>query len=220
LELEALTNDLLAALDAPCEQAIRDARIKPSDLDQVILVGGMMRMPAVQQRIETVFRKKAAQGVNPDEIVAIGAATQAAVLSGALRDAVLLDVTPHGLGVRAEDNRMSFIIPRNCTIPTREHKVLATTLDDQTIVTIEVFQGDEADVRKNRLLGEFNLGGLPKARAGEIHVEVAFTIDVDGILHVSAKDMATAKEAAIEVAAFSGLAQSEVTRLAAERRRV
>src|SRR5262249_37213260 len=174
----------------------------------------MSRMPAVQQRIEAVFGKNASKGVNPDEIVAVGAATQSAVLSGALREVVLLDVTPHGLGIRAEGNRMSFIIPRNCTIPTREHKVFATTEDDQTIVTIEVFKGDEADVRKNRLLGEFNLGGLPKARAGETHVEVAFTIDVDGILHVSAKDMATAKEAAIKVAAFSGLAQSEVARLA------
>src|SRR5439155_8134418 len=119
VELETLSGDLLSALDAPCEKAVRDARVKVTDLEQIILVGGMTRMPAVQQRIETVFGKKASKGVNPDEIVAVGAATQSAVLSGALREVVLLDVTPHGLGIRAEGNRMSFIIPRNCTIPTR-----------------------------------------------------------------------------------------------------
>jgi molecular chaperone DnaK len=219
VELETLTSDLLDALDVPCQKAIKDARLQPSQLDQVILVGGMTRMPAVQQRIETIFEKQASKGVNPDEIVAVGAATQSAVLAGTLREVVLLDVTPHALGIRAEGDRMSVIIPRNCTVPTREHKIFATTQDQQTHVTIEVFQGDETDVRRNRSLGEFTLGGLPEARAGDVHVEVAFTIDVDGILQVSAREMATGKAASIKVTAFSGLSQGEVSRLAAARKR-
>src|SRR5262249_6660049 len=139
------------------------------------------------------------------------------VLSGALREVVLLDVTPHALGIRAEGDRMSVIIPRNCTLPTREHKIFATTEDDQTFVIIEVFQGDDAECRRNRLLGEFTLGGLPAARAGEVHVEVAFTVDVDGILQVAAKEMATGKAASIKVAAFSGLSGTEVAHLASKR---
>ena len=219
VELESLTADLLAKLDHPCERALRDAGVRPAEIDHVVLVGGMTRMPAVQERIETLFQKRASKGVNPDEIVAIGAATQSAVLQGSLREVVLLDVTPHALGIRAEGDRMVVIIPRNCTIPTREHKIFATTDDSQNFVTIEVFQGDDTDVRKNRLLGEFTLGGLTRARAGEVHVEVAFTIDVDGILQVSAKEMATGKAASITVAAFSGLGRAEVEQLARERAR-
>ena len=219
VELETLTSDLLARLDEPCQRALKDARIGPAELDQVILVGGMTRMPAVQERIERIFGKKASKGVNPDEIVAVGAATQSAVLSGALREVVLLDVTPHALGIRSEGDRMSVIIPRNCTLPTREHKIFATTEDKQTFVTIEVFQGDDADIKKNRLLGEFTLGGLPSGKAGDVHVEVSFTVDVDGILQVGAKEMATGKAASIKVAAFSGLSGSEVAKLASARKR-
>jgi molecular chaperone DnaK len=219
VELETLTSDLLAKLDAPCQRALKDARIQPSEIDQVILVGGMTRMPAVQERIERIFGKKASHGVNPDEIVAIGAATQSAVLSGELREVVLLDVTPHALGIRSEGDRMSVIIPRNCTLPTREHKIFATTEDKQTFVTIEVFQGDDGDVRKNRLLGEFTLGGLPSGKAGDVHVEVAFTVDVDGILQVGAKEKATGRAASIKVAAFSGLSGTEVAKLASARKR-
>ncbi|HJZ83712.1 MAG TPA: molecular chaperone DnaK [Polyangia bacterium] len=217
-ELETLTGDLVAQLEPSCQRALEDARIEPRELDHVILVGGMTRMPAVQQRIEAIFGRPPSKGVNPDEIVAVGAATQSAILEGALREVVLLDVTPHALGIRAEGDRMSVIIPRNCTVPTREHKIFATTQDDQTLVTIEMFQGDEVDVRKNRSLGEFTLGGLPRAGAGEIHVEVAFTVDVDGILHVSAQEMATGRAASIKVSACSGLPPSEVARLAAARK--
>jgi molecular chaperone DnaK len=219
VELETLTSDLLGRLDEPCQRALKDARLAPGDIEQVILVGGMTRMPAVQDRIERIFGKKASKGVNPDEIVAVGAATQSAVLSGALREVVLLDVTPHALGIRSEGDRMSVIIPRNCTLPTREHKIFATTEDKQAFVTIEVFQGDDVSVKKNRLLGEFTLGGLPAGKAGDVHVEVSFTVDVDGILQVGAKEMATGKAASIKVAAFSGLSGSEVARLASARQR-
>ena len=219
VELETLTSDLLNRLDEPCQRALKDARLSATDIEQVILVGGMTRMPAVQERIERTFGKKASKGVNPDEIVAVGAATQSAVLSGALREVVLLDVTPHALGIRSEGDRMSVIIPRNCTLPTREHKIFATTQDGQTFVTIEVFQGDDAEVKKNRLLGEFTLGGLPAGKAGDVHVEVSFTVDVDGILQVGAKEMATGKAASIKVAAFSGLSGAEVAKLASNRKR-
>jgi molecular chaperone DnaK len=216
-DFESMTVELLTLLGAPCQRALADARLELTNIDQVILVGGMTRMPAVQRHIENIFGRGASKGVNPDEIVAVGAATQSSVLMGGLREVVLLDVTPHALGIRAENDRMSVIIARGSTVPTREHKIFATTADDQTFVTIEVFQGEDGDVRKNRLLGEFTLSGLPRAKAGEVHVEVAFTIDVDGILHVTAKEMATGRAAAIQVNAFSGLSAAEVARLAAER---
>jgi len=216
-EFEQLTRDLLSALEQPCRKALADAHVTIDEIDQVLLVGGMSRMPAVQERVVEIFRKEPSRGVNPDEIVAMGAATQSGVMGGELQEVILLDVTPHSLGIRVAGDRMSVIIPANTTVPTRERKVFATTEDNQDFVAISVHQGDSEVASENRSLGRFVLGGLPRDTRGKVRVEVSFTIDADGILEVSASEMTTGKAATVTIEAASGLSADELARLGVTR---
>ncbi len=209
-EFESAAKGLLARLEGPCAEALSDARCEPADIDQVLLVGGMTRMPAVQSRVVEIFGKEPSKGVNPDEIVAMGAAAHSGVMGGELQEVVLLDVTPHPLGVKTSGNRMSVVIPGNTTIPTRESKTYATTEDSQTFVTIEVYQGPGENVKDNRRLGRFVLSGLPEDKAGKVRVTVSFSIDADGILQVTAVDQATGNEAKVTIEAASGLSAGEI----------
>ena len=212
--LESLTADLVDRLQAPCERALSDAGLGREDLDQVLLVGGMTRMPAVRRKVEEIFGKITAKDVNPDEIVAVGAATQCAIMSGELADVVLLDVTPHSLGVRVKDERMSVVIEKNTTIPTSEKKLFATTRDNQDHVDILVYQGENEFVYSNTSLGQFSLGDLPLRAAGKVNVEVTFLLDADGVLNVTAREITTDKAASVKITPSSGLSKSEVDRLA------
>jgi molecular chaperone DnaK len=212
-EFENLCRPLLDSLDPPCRQALRHARMTAADIDQVLLVGGMSRMPAVQAKVVEIFGKAPSKGVNPDEIVAMGAATHSGIMGGELQEVVLLDVTPHDMGIRTAGDRMSVVIPANTTIPTRERKVFATTEDDQTFVAIQVFQGRSQVASENRFLGRFVLGDLPQRPAGRVRVEVSFTLDADGILHVAASEVSTGKAASVTIEAASGLSPDELVRL-------
>jgi molecular chaperone DnaK len=212
-ELELLCKELLQNLDEPCHRALDDAKINPSEIDQVVLVGGMTRMPAVQEKVERIFGKKPSKGVNPDEIVAVGAATQSAIMGGELQEVVLLDVTPHSLGIRVTGDRMSFIIARNTTVPTRERKTFSTTEDSQEFVAIEVYQGESEIAVQNRMLGRFILGDLPLRAAGGVRVDVSFTMDADGILHVAATEQSSGKATSIKIVASSGLTPEEIERM-------
>ncbi|MBI4508982.1 MAG: molecular chaperone DnaK [Deltaproteobacteria bacterium] len=216
-EMELLCKDLLARLDSPCLQALSDAKLTSADIDQVVLVGGMTRMPVVQAKVEEIFGKKPSKGVNPDEIVAIGAAAQSAIMGGELQEVVLLDVTSHSMGIKVAGDRVSVIIPRNTTIPTRERKIFATTEEDQDFVAVEIVQGEGQVASENRMLGRFILGDLPKRPAGQVRVEVSFTMDADGILHVSATECSTGKATSITVQASSGLTAGELERIAGAR---
>ena len=213
-EVEGLCRELLQRLDEPCRQALTDAKLTARDIDQVVLVGGMTRMPAVQARVEEIFGKKGSKGVNPDESVAVGAATQSAIMGGELQEVVLLDVTPHSLGIKVTGDKMSVLIARNTTIPTRERKVFSTTEDNQDFVAIEVYQGEAALASGNRGLGRFVLGDLPRMPAGAVRVDVSFTMDADGILHVSASELVSGKATSVTIQAQSGLSEKDVTRMA------
>jgi molecular chaperone DnaK len=212
---ESLTRPLLDRLERPCRQALEDTKLSSDQIDQVVLVGGMTRMPAVQEKVVSIFGKPPSKGVNPDEIVAIGAATQSAIMKGEVREVILLDVTSHSLGIRVEGDRFSPIIRRNTTIPIRESKVFATTEDNQEVVVIEVYQGDDPKVRNNRLLGRFELGDLGRAPAGAIQVQVSFGLDSDGILHVDATETRSGRATSKKILASSGLSADEVSRLSA-----
>jgi molecular chaperone DnaK len=214
-ELERACRDLLSRLAAPCVKAIAMARCSPGDIDQVLLVGGMTRMPAVQEAVVSIFGKPAHKGVNPDESVAVGAAVHSGVIGGELQEVVLLDVTPHDLGVKVAGDKMSVIIPANTSIPTREKKIFATTEDNQTFVAIEVYQGPESQASRNRRLGRFVLGDLRSAAKGVTRVEVSFSMDADGILSVEAVEVATGKATTVVIEAGSGLSADEIKRLAA-----
>ena len=214
-ELERSCKDLLGRLAAPCQKALEMARCGPGDIDQVLLVGGMTRMPAVQDQVVAIFGKPAHKGVNPDESVAMGAAVYSGVIGGELQEVVLLDVTPHDLGVKVAGDRMSVIIPANTSIPTREKKVFATTEDNQTFVAIEIYQGAHATASRNRRLGRFVLGDLEARPRGAVRVEVSFSLDADGILQVDAVETSTGRVASVTIEAGSGLTGDEIKRLAA-----
>jgi molecular chaperone DnaK len=216
--LEVLTESLIDRLEGPCRQVLKDAQLKPEELDQVLLVGGMTRMPAVRRKVEAIFGKITAKDVNPDEIVAVGAATQCAIMQGELQDVVLLDITPHSLGVRVKDERMSVVIEKNTTIPTSEKKLFATTRENQSYVDIQVYQGEYEYVYSNTSLGRFTLGDLPQKPAGKVNVEVTFLLDADGVLNVTARELITDKAASVKISPSSGLAKTELERLAAQRR--
>ncbi len=218
-KVERLCEQLIDRLEAPCKQALADAGIVASDLDQVLLVGGMTRMPAVQAKVEEIFGKITAKDVNPDEIVAVGAATQCAIMTGEVQDVVLLDVTPHSLGVRVTEGRMSRVIEKNTTIPTSEKKLFATTRDQQDHVEISVYQGEDDLVDNNSYLGRFVLGDLPQAAAGKVNVEVTFLMDADGVLNVKAREVTTGREASVKIAPSSGLSKDEVRNLSNRRRK-
>ena len=215
-KLEQLVVDLIEKTVAPCEQAIKDSGLKSSDIDEVILVGGQTRMPAVQEKVKKLFGKEPHKGVNPDEVVAIGAAIQAAVLKGEVRDILLLDVTPLSLGIETLGGVMTKLIERNTTIPTKKSEIFTTAADNQTAVTVKVLQGEREMASDNRLLGIFNLEGIPPAPRGVPQVEVTFDIDANGILHVSARDLGTGKEQKIRIEAASTLSKEEVERLVKE----
>jgi len=211
--LEGLVNELVERLEAPCARALEDAELSHEELDQVLLVGGMTRMPLVQRKVEEIFGNKIAKDVNPDEIVAVGAAIQCGIMGGEIEDVVLLDVTPHSLGVRVKGDRMATVIPRNTTIPTSESKRFATTEDDQTYVEIQVYQGEGGNVHDNTPLGRFTLGDLPARRRGEVQVNVNFLVNADGVLEVSAHELSSGKQASVRIAASAGLTKNEVREL-------
>jgi molecular chaperone DnaK len=212
-QLERACRQLIDRLDGPCLKALTDAHCTPADIDQVLLVGGMSRMPAVQERAVQIFGKPASKGVNPDEIVAMGAAVHSGIMGGELQEVVLLDVTPHDMGVKVAGDRMSVVITANTSIPTRAKKVFATTEDNQTYVAIEIYQGANELASRNRRLGRFVLGDLQPAARGATKVEVSFTMDADGILEVTAAEVGTGHAASVQIEASSGLTAEEIQRL-------
>jgi len=214
--LEQLVNDLIQRLVEPCRVALQDAGLAARDIDEVILVGGMTRMPAIQRKVEEIFGRAPHKGVNPDEVVAAGAAIQGGVLTGTVQDVLLLDVTPLSLGVETQGGVSTAIIPRNTTIPTSKSQIFSTTEDAQSVVRIHVLQGERELARDNKTLGRFELVGIPPAPRGVPQIEVTFDIDADGVVNVSAKDLGTGRSQAIRVTASSGLSEDEVSRLVAE----
>ncbi|MEO0234197.1 MAG: molecular chaperone DnaK [candidate division WOR-3 bacterium] len=215
-KLETLVEDLLKRTLTPCERAIADAKISKEEIDEVVLVGGMTRMPAVVKLVKEFFGKEPHKGINPDEVVAIGAAIQGGVLAGDVKDVVLLDVTPLSLGIETLGGVMTKIIERNTTIPVKKSQIFSTASDNQTAVTIHVLQGEREMASDNRTLGKFELIGIPPAPRGIPQIEVTFDIDADGILHVSAKDKATGKEQSIRITSSSGLTESEIEKMVRE----
>ncbi len=209
-KLESLVADLLDKLEGPCKMAMRDAGLSASDINEVILVGGMTRMPAVQDRVKKIFGKDPHKGVNPDEVVAVGAAIQGGVLKGDVKDVLLLDVTPLSLGIETLGGVMTRLIEKNTTIPTRKSQVFSTAADNQPAVSIHVLQGEREMAAGNKTLGRFELVGIPPAPRGVPQIEVTFDIDANGIVNVSAKDTATGKEQSIQITASSGLTQEEI----------
>jgi molecular chaperone DnaK len=215
-KFEQLVEDIIQRTVGPCKQALKDAGLEPKDIDEVVLVGGSTRIPRVQKLVQDLFGKEPHKGVNPDEVVAVGAAIQAGVLGGEVRDLLLLDVTPLSLGVETLGSVTDAVIPRNTTIPTRKSKVYSTADDNQTQVEIHVLQGERPMAHDNRTLGRFHLIGIPPAPRGIPQIEVTFDIDANGILHVTAKDLGTGKEQKIQITASSGLNETEIQKMVHE----
>ncbi len=212
-KLEMLVSDLIDKLEGPCKVALKDSGLKASDIGEVVLVGGMTRMPRVQQKVKEIFGKEPHKGVNPDEVVAIGAAIQGGVLAGDVKDVLLLDVTPLSLGIETLGGVMTKLIEKNATIPTKKSQIFSTAADNQPAVSIHVLQGERSMAADNRTLGRFELTGIPPAPRGLPQIEVTFDIDANGIVHVSAKDLGTGKEQSIKITASSGLSEEEIDKL-------
>jgi molecular chaperone DnaK len=212
-KLEQLTEDLIARSIGPCKQALTDAKLKPQDIDQVILVGGQTRMPAIQEAVRKFFDREPHKGVNPDEVVGVGAAIQAGVLGGDVKDVLLLDVTPLTLSIETLGGVATNLIARNTTIPTKKGQIFSTAADGQTQVEIHVVQGERPIVIDNKSLGKFILDGIPPAPRGIPQIEVTFDIDADGILHVTAEDKATGREQSMRIIPSSGLSDNEIDQM-------
>ena len=215
-QFEQLADKLINAVIKPCEQALKDAGLSKSEIDEVILVGGSTRIPAIQQKVEAFFGKTPSKGVNPDEVVAVGAAIQGGVLTGDVKDVLLLDVTPLSLGIETMGGVMTKLIESNTTIPTKKSETFSTAADNQPSVEIHVLQGERSMARDNKTIGRFHLDGIPPAPRGVPQIEVTFDIDANGILNVSAKDKATNKEQSIRIEASSGLSEEEINRMREE----
>ncbi|KAI0079243.1 heat shock protein 70 [Panus rudis PR-1116 ss-1] len=215
-QFESLVNPLIQRTIDPCKKALADAGIKASDINEVILVGGMTRMPKVVETVKSVFGREPSKGVNPDEAVAIGASIQGGVLAGNVTDILLLDVTPLSLGIETLGGIMTKLIPRNTTIPTKKTQTFSTAADGQTAIEVKIYQGERELVRDNKLLGNFNLVGIPPAPKGVPQIDITFDIDADGIVHVTAKDKATGKDQSMTIASSSGLSDKDIERMVSE----
>ncbi|MFA5701367.1 MAG: molecular chaperone DnaK [Desulfuromonas sp.] len=212
-KLESICSDLLDKLEGPCRTALKDAGLSPSDIDEVILVGGMTRMPAVQEKVQKIFGKAPNKGVNPDEVVSIGAAIQGGVLKGDVKDVLLLDVTPLSLGIETLGGVMTKLIEKNTTVPCKKSQIFSTAADNQPAVSLHVLQGEREMAIDNKTIGRFDLADIPPAPRGVPQIEVTFDIDANGILNVSAKDMGTGKEQSIRITASSGLSDEEINKM-------
>ncbi|MCR5698676.1 MAG: molecular chaperone DnaK [Treponemataceae bacterium] len=215
-KFEQMTDDLFEKTKEPCRKALKDAGVTASEIDEVLLVGGSTRMPKVMQVVKEIFGKEGSKGVNPDEAVAIGAAIQGGIIGGDVKDVLLLDVTPLSLGIETMGGVMTKLIARNTTIPTKKSQIFSTAADGQTAVSIHVLQGEREMASQNRTLGRFDLVGIPAAPRGVPQIEVTFDIDVNGIVHVSAKDLGTGKEQSVRIESSSGLSESEIDRMVKE----
>jgi molecular chaperone DnaK len=215
-KLEQLVDSLIQSLAAPCETALKDAGLSKDKIDEVILVGGMTRMPRVQAKVKEIFGKEPSKGVNPDEVVAVGAAIQGGVLKGEVKDVLLLDVTPLSLGIETMGGVFTKLIEKNTTIPSKKSQTFSTAADNQTAVTIHVLQGEREFAEHNKSLGRFDLVGIPSAPRGMPQIEVTFDIDANGLVHVGAKDLGTGKEQSIKITSSGGLTEEEIKKMMRE----
>jgi molecular chaperone DnaK len=216
--IETMTKDLVARVEAPCRLALADAHVEASDIEEVLLVGGMTRWPAVQEVVERIFGRKPSKGANPDEVVALGAAAFAGILTGEADDAALLDVTPHDIGIKVGDSNFAVVVPRNSMLPVRARRLFATAAEDQKFVSIELYQGEGQDVSKNRKLGQVTLDDLPPGPAGSVRVELVITVDVESILSVTAREIKSGREASVTIRPSGGLSKREIVEIITRRR--